>query len=50
MAYCGLEKESEALVEQILAWDITLFKTDLGALSEGLQEILKAAVKKFLDL
>jgi mRNA interferase MazF len=47
---CGLEKDSEALVEQILAWDITLFKTDLGTLPEGLQEILKAAIKEFLDL
>jgi mRNA interferase MazF len=47
---CGLEKDSEALVEQILAWDISLFKNDLGELPEGLQEILKAAIKEFLDI
>ncbi len=47
---CGLEKDSEALVEQILAWDINLFKTDLGPLPDGLQEILKSAIKEFLDL
>lgn len=47
---CALEQESEALVEQILAWDISLFKTELGALPDGLQEILKAAIKDFLDL
>ena len=47
---CGLEKNSEALIEQILAWDITLFKNDLGELPEGLQEILKAAIKDFLDI
>ena len=47
---CGLDKDSEALVEQILAWDIQLFKTDLGELPEGLQEILKAALKEFLDV
>lgn len=47
---CGLEKDSEALVEQILAWDISLFKQDLGMLPEGLQEIIKAAIKDFLDL
>lgn len=47
---CGLEKESEALIEQILAWDISLFKKDLGEIPEGLQEILKAAIKDFLDL
>jgi mRNA interferase MazF len=47
---CGLEKDSEALVEQILAWDINLFKMDLGEIPEGLQEFLKAAIKDFLDL
>jgi mRNA interferase MazF len=47
---CGLEKESEALVEQILAWDISLFKQELGPLPEALQERLKAAIKDFLDL
>lgn len=47
---CGLEKDSEALVEQILAWDITLFKNDLGEIPEGLQEILKSAIKDFLDI
>ncbi len=25
---CGLEKESEALIDQILAWDVTLFEKD----------------------
>ena len=47
---CGLEKDSEALIEQILAWDISLFKQDLGLLPDGLQEILKAAIKDFLDI
>lgn len=47
---CGLEKESEALIEQILAWDISFFKQDLGVLPEGLQEVLKDAIRDFLDL
>jgi mRNA interferase MazF len=47
---CGLEHDSEALVEQILAWDISLFKNDLGPLPDGLKVILKAAIKDFLDL
>ncbi|WP_374078995.1 type II toxin-antitoxin system PemK/MazF family toxin [Bdellovibrio bacteriovorus] len=47
---CGLQKESEALVDQILAWDISLFKKDLGEIPEGLQEYVKAAIKDFLDL
>ena len=47
---CGLEKDSEALIEQMLAWDITLFKNDLGEIPEGLQVVVKAAVRDFLDL
>ena len=47
---CGIEKESEALIEQILAWDRVLFRKDLGVIPEGLQELLKAAIKDFLDL
>jgi mRNA interferase MazF len=47
---CGIEKTSEALIEQILAWDITLFKKELGEIPEALQEIIKAAIKDFLDL
>jgi mRNA interferase MazF len=47
---CGLEKDSEALIEQILAWDITLFKKELGEIPDGLQELIKAAIRDFLDL
>lgn len=47
---CGIEKDSEALIEQILAWDIVLFKTDLGEAPDGLQNFLKLAIKDFLDL
>jgi mRNA interferase MazF len=47
---CGLSKDSEALIEQILAWDISLFKNDLGEIPEAIQEIIKAAIKDFLDL
>ncbi|MDZ4660579.1 MAG: type II toxin-antitoxin system PemK/MazF family toxin [Pseudomonadota bacterium] len=47
---CGLEEDSEALIEQILAWDISFFKKELGPMPEGLKDLLKAAVKDFLDL
>ena len=46
---CGLEKESEALIDQILAWDISLFRKDLGVIPEGLQEMIKTAIRDFLD-
>lgn len=47
---CGIEKDSEALIEQMLAWDITLFKKDLGEIPEGLQSLIKAAIRDLLDL
>ena len=47
---CGLQKNSDILVDQILAWDISLFRDDLGVIPEGLQEIVKSAVRDFLDL
>jgi mRNA-degrading endonuclease toxin of MazEF toxin-antitoxin module len=47
---CGLQKDSDILVDQILAWDISLFRDDLGIVPEGLQEMVKSAVRDFLDL
>lgn len=47
---CALEKDSDALVDQILAWDVGLFRKDLGELPEGLQDTIKAAIRDFLDL
>jgi mRNA interferase MazF len=47
---CGLEKDSDLLIDQILAWDVSLFRDDLGIIPEGLQELVKAAIRDFLDL
>ena len=47
---CGLGQESELLVDQILAWDNSLFRKELGLLPEALVEQVKAALKDFLDL
>lgn len=47
---CGLEKDSDALIDQILAWDNTLFRKELGQIPEVLQENIKAALFDFLDL
>jgi mRNA interferase MazF len=46
---CGLEADSEVLVDQILAWDNSLFRKELGLLPEALVEKVKAALKDFLD-
>jgi mRNA interferase MazF len=47
---CGLESESDVLVDQILAWDNSLFHKELGLLPEALVDSVKAALKDFLDL
>jgi mRNA interferase MazF len=47
---CGLESDSDVLVDQILSWDNALFRRELGLLPEALVEKIKAALKDFLDL
>lgn len=47
---CGLKQSSEVLVDQILAWDNVLFRKDMGELPEGVQELIRRALKEFLDL
>ena len=47
---CGLERDSEALVDQILAWDNSLFHRELGMLPEALVERVTAALRDFLDI
>lgn len=47
---CGLSKDSEILIDQVLAWDNSLFRDDLGILPEGLQELVRNALRDFLDL
>ena len=47
---CRLERDSDLLVDQILAWDNALFREDLGELPEALQEDVRRALVEFLDL
>jgi mRNA interferase MazF len=47
---CGLEWDSELLVDQILAWDNSLFHKELGMLPEALVEKVTAALRDFLDI
>ncbi len=46
----GLEADSDILVDQILAWDNSLFRQELGLLPEALVDRVKAALKDFLDI
>ena len=47
---CGLEHESDVLVDQVLAWDNALFRDELGLLPDALQDRIRAALLDFLDL
>jgi len=47
---CGLDRESDVLVDQMLAWDNALFREELGLLPEALQEKIRSALLEFLDL
>jgi len=47
---CGLEADSDILVDQILAWDNSLFRRELGSLPEALVDKVKSALRDFLDL
>ncbi len=46
----GIDRESDILVDQILAWDNSLFRREFGTLPEALQDKVKAALREFLDL
>jgi mRNA interferase MazF len=47
---CGLARESDILVDQILAWDNDLFRRDLGAVPEAVRDEVRRALIEFLDL
>ena len=47
---CALKQDSELMIDQILAWDHSLFREDLGEIPEGLQEKVREALRDFLDL
>lgn len=47
---CHLTKDGDVLVDQMLAWDNELFRTDLGPLPEALQDRVRRALLDFLDL
>lgn len=46
----GLTHPSDILIDQILAWDNSLFRQELGILPEALIEEVKLALRDFLDL
>jgi len=47
---CQLQRDSDILVDQILAWDNELFRRNLGLLPDAIQEDVRRALLEFLDL
>jgi mRNA interferase MazF len=47
---CGLARDSDILVDQILAWHNELFRRDLGGVPEALRDEVRRALLEFLDL
>lgn len=47
---CNLKVDSDLMTDQILAWDNSLFKEDLGDIPEILQQKVKSAIREFLEL
>ncbi len=47
---CGPARDSDILVDQILAWDNELFRRDLGPVPEALRDEVRRALLEFLDL
>lgn len=46
----GLKAASDIIIDQILAWDNSLFRNEIGSLPESYIEQVKLAVSDFLDL
>ncbi len=46
----ALKQPSDLLIDQVLAWDNTLFRRELGGVSDELREKVKDALREFLDL
>ena len=46
----GLDVDSDILIDQILAWDNSLFRKELGSLPDALVEEVRSALEDLLDL
>jgi mRNA interferase MazF len=47
---CGLTRDSDILIDQMLAWDNALFRRDLGPVPEAVRDEVRRALLEFLDL
>lgn len=47
---CGLTRDSEVMIDQIIARDHDLFKKDLGPVPDMFTKKIKTGLREFLDL
>ena len=47
---CGVSRDSDVLVDQMLAWDNELFRRDLGPIPVAIRDDVRRALLEFLDL
>ncbi len=47
---CGLARDSDILVDQILARDNELFRRDLGPVPEAVRDEVRRSLLEFLEL
>jgi mRNA interferase MazF len=47
---CGLTQASDALIDQVVAWDNRRFRRDLGELPEALRRTIRRGLAEFLDV
>jgi mRNA interferase MazF len=47
---CGLTHASDALIDQVVAWDNRRFRRDLGEVPETLRRTLRRGLAEFLDV
>jgi mRNA-degrading endonuclease toxin of MazEF toxin-antitoxin module len=47
---CGLSQASDALIDQVVAWDNRRFRRDLGELPETLRRTIRRGLAEFLDV
>jgi mRNA interferase MazF len=50
LGVCGLSQASDALIDQVVAWDNRRFRRDLGELPETLRRTIRRGLAEFLDV
>ena len=47
---CSMTQDSDAMIDELLAWDNALFRKDIGVVPEAMRQRIRDALVEFLDL